>query len=215
MTKEELIGILVELANGLKADANTFLWAKSQTNFASELVQNDKSIYRMGGGNFPIALSSLAFVSLLAKIYKILITDDCKELFKENDVFKDETGAVKDFIKKINNQIRIIENIENNNRFWKLLRHGLAHVFLPKGNSRVSAIDHLDFKGVFNFYSYVKSLNSSPNVAANTSNQNGGYDCYADLLAVRAFEAGEWMKECLIGTADFSSKENYIAKLFD
>lgn len=205
---EELIAAISFLANGLKADANTFLWAKSQANFDSELVRNEGSIYRMGGGNFLIALSALSFISLLAKIHTILKTEKCEELFSRYGVYcGDETKAVRDFVVEINVEINIIKDTQNIEKFWRLVRHGLVHSFLPKGNSSISAYSGSDFKG------YVKLLND-PSISAITVNNKGGYDCDADQLAVCAYNAGDWMIKYLSDYNDFASKESCFAKLF-
>lgn len=185
MEKYELISTLKELSKFVKADANTFIWAKSKKGFNTN--------GNMGGGNFSIALTSLVFISLLAKIYKIIHPDaeeDINGLFNDRGIFRDETGAVECFIKAINNEVKIIEEVEDTKDFWGLMRHGLVHCFLPK--NKTSTISAIGENVINDFSRYLERLNKCEDYPIK-KNQMEGFDCDADLLAVRAKQAAIWL----------------------
>lgn len=199
----DLITLIKSLASFVKIDANTFLWAKSQPNFPKEKSENQGSIYDMGGGNFYIALASLSFYSFLSKIYEIIFTEkNCEKLFKKDkktvnvtSAYNNETNAVTLLAGKINEKFRLMANTEELEIFWKLMRHGLVHCYLPKGGrSTLGAIGHLDFKGDFNYYDYVQNLNKSAEFAIQKNSQDG-FDINSDLLAIKITKIADWLVE--------------------
>lgn len=208
MNKKELIATIQTLGKFMKDDSSTFLWAKAQPNFASEKTEVNGSEYDIGGGNFVITLSALSIISLLAKIYKIVVSQNNDKLFDKNNVFINETSAVENLVQEVNNDIKIIDDPQNTAEYWKLMRHGLVHCFLPKkATSTIGAIGHLDFRRVdLNYYSYVTHLNQSISIAAVNKNDRGGYDCNADLLAVRAKQASDWLIRFV--DAEYKSKHS-------
>lgn len=217
MEKEELIATIQGLAHFMRMDANTFLWAKTQENFDMEKKRVSNTAYDIGGGNFMIALSALSFISLLAKIYKIISSEDPSDLFNKRGNFQDETAAVKEFVEQVNSEIPIIDAYENMEGFWRLTRHGLAHCCLPKGGmSTISAIGHLDFKdGKPNFDSYVETL-CQVKKAPISKNTRGGCDCNADLLSVRAYQSGQWLVNYLSNYGNYDNDQSgCISRLFE
>jgi|GEM_PF-5869871 len=219
MTKEDLKDLIIVLRNFLRGDANTFLWAKSRKDLLSDSRNFEGSIYSIGGGNFFIALSSLCLLGFLAKIYKILTSEEDKlnRLFGKRGVFEDETAAVKEFIQKLKEEnIPIVDDKSvQENKFWQLLRHGLVHLFVPKGNSSIQAIDPAHFAAGLSLFQFKNYLNNNE-LPAITQNEHGGFNCDADLLAVKVQKAADWLiSKIESGYFKFSNKRiSAIDKLF-
>jgi len=219
MTKEDLKDLIIVLRDFLRGDANTFLWAKSRKDLLSDSRNFEGSIYSIGGGNFFIALASMCLLSFLAKIYKILISKEGKlnSLFDKRGVFKYETTAVKEFIQKLKEEnITIVDDKSiKEKKFWQLLRHGLVHLFVPKGNSSIQAIDPAHFATGLSLFQYKNHLNNNE-LPAITQNERGGFNCDADLLAIKVQKAADWLI-CQIDAdpSKFSGKRiSAIDKLF-
>lgn len=217
----EIVNLIKILANFVRIDANTFLWAKSQHSFAKEKTENENSIYDMGGGNFYIGLASLSFYGFISKIYEIINSDNCEKLFKKDkhgrvtNVYKNETKAVEKLTKEINADFHLIEESKDADDFWKLMRHGLVHCFLPKGGkSTLMAIGHLDFKGNINYYDYIRNLNQSVECAIRKNNKNG-FDLNSDLLAIKVVKISEWLVNDIANRTYVESKNKLIKFLLE
>jgi len=155
-------------------------------------------------------------LGFLAKIYKIFITEEEKliKLFYRNGVFKNETKAVKNFVQKLRKENIVIIDGKNTQKgqFWQLLRHGLVHLFFPKGASSVAAVDPTHFAAGLNLFQFRNSL-SSDNKPAITKNERGGFCCNADLLAVKTQKAANWLISYIDGVTFSDIHQEAIKKL--
>lgn len=217
----EITDFVKSLAKFIKADANTFLWAKSQSNFTEAINRNENGIYDLGGGNFYITLACLSFYSFIAKIYEIFSYNNCDRLFKTNKKlmlksdFKNETESVKNLTEAINSHCYFIDKIENIYKFWELMRHGLVHCYYPKNqNSTLFAAHSIELNSNSNFLNYCYSLDNNNDFAVKAK-IGGGFNVNSDLLAVKVVKISEWLISYIQEQKYDKSKSKCIFRLLE
>lgn len=198
-----VIKLLNEQSNFVRSDSNTFIWAKSQKNFSDEHGRNNNSIFSMGGGNLSIALASLSFYGLLAKIYRIITTNKSRN----------EAHAVYELTRKVNSTYNIFENERDIGVFWKLVRNGLVHCFLPKASGAVVWSIHAgDLESENSYRRYINDLQNSSSFSI--SKNESRFVINADLLAVKIVKVSDWLIDELRHAEYSEDRHRHIQLLY-
>jgi len=136
MTRQELIEYLNTLTSYCIDDANTYLWAKCQSDF--------KNAEQVGGGNFIVLLATFSFLDLLSYLNGLLdnkpqyTESEISDINRKNLGCKPRVGDLKingtDLFTNLINETAEQTGIKNDKDITLLrkIRHKLTHEFNPK-----------------------------------------------------------------------------------
>jgi hypothetical protein len=125
MKKDNIIDRTRDRVNSIVFDSNVFTYTKA-TN--PEAFKNES--YKLGGGNFLVALGIFSSLGFIAKVYVTLID----KTVKNRDGTINETDAIWSLINDMPDNISL--GLPKNKQFvaeqWQQIRHALVHMSYPK-----------------------------------------------------------------------------------
>jgi hypothetical protein len=125
MKKDNIIDWTRDRVNSIVFDSNTFIYTKA---ISPEAFRKDG--YKLGGGNFLVALGIFSSLGFIAKVYAIL----ANKFVKNKDGSINETEAIWSLISDMPYNISL--GLPKDKQFvtdnWRQIRHALVHMSYPK-----------------------------------------------------------------------------------